>query len=166
VHTKLELLEGAASSTVVFGKIFREFDALKESVGATDNNAITEADEELDEDEDSLEEPSQGEFPTGEGKGTAGMELIVEESSVSSNGSSPQREGASPAVHDSEPMFSAPVGSLLPALSTVYSGRTMAPSPGLSREGSSPRFDDVANTAAKVSGSSSRSDSREQSWRK
>jgi hypothetical protein len=166
VHTKLELLEGAASSTVVFGKIFREFDALKESVGATDNNAITEADEELDEDEDSLEEPSQGEFPTGEGKGTAGMELIVEESSVSSNGSSPQREGASPAVHDSEPMFSAPVGSLLPALSTVYSGRNMAPSPGLSRERSSPRFDDVANTAAKVSGSSSRSDSREQSWRK
>ena len=61
VHTKLELLEGVASTAVVFGKIMREFDALKESIGATDNNAITEEmDEEGEEDDENSLELAEG----------------------------------------------------------------------------------------------------------
>jgi hypothetical protein len=118
LHTKLEHLEGAASTAVVFSKIFREFDALKESVGATDNNAIAEADEEGEDEEGSLEEPSQGILPEGEEKGDEGMGGIAEESSVSSNGST-RHESPSPWAEDAASSPSRP--PMVPMLSTVHS---------------------------------------------
>ena len=124
VHLRVEQLEGTASTTVVFSKIMKEFDMLKESVGATDNNAITEADEELEEDdESSLGEAGlePGDSMLEEEGRVEGMEQILEESSASSASSS-QRATPQP----TERGGGSPVpGALLtphpPALSAGYS---------------------------------------------
>jgi hypothetical protein len=92
VHAKVELLDAAPSSAVVFNKIFKEFEALKESIGATDNNAIAEADEEFDEDdeEEGLEEGLREEREAGVRADVraGGLQVTLEESSVSSTSSS------------------------------------------------------------------------------
>lgn len=100
VHEKTEVLEGAASSSVVFGKIIKEFEALKESIGATDNNAISEMDEE-DQDEDTMDgEDEESEHkliefaPDAPAPDLESMDQILEESSVSSTESSPNKPGA------------------------------------------------------------------------
>ena len=112
VHEKIETLDGAASSSVVFGKIIKEFDALKESIGATDNNAISEMDEE-DQDDDTLEgdEESQPklidlspDLPLPDS--IEAMDQILEESSVSSTegDESPSRHSPHSHAHPINPL--------------------------------------------------------------
>jgi len=110
MHEQLEGMGEASSMPIIFGKILKEFDALKESVGAADNTAIDEGDED-EEEEDEEEEEEEPEdtigFETADGEEEEEHSTSVAnpESSAaasvleaSSNDGSPAEKGSALAV--------------------------------------------------------------------